>query len=257
MWYNPLNFVVDQLTSDALAGHFLQANIGVKEKSFWNKEGVTLLSDYLLAAAKAHLPIIKVYSWIIRKAFQEAIDILTEHDQQGALETLISYKELVKETQGGVFATARSIAAPLANKDFTKWITEPTDPDIPEFDPNLFVRGSGTLYALSDRRLKKDIKKLKIAEDPLKRIQAYSFKYKDNSEDGTKFGFMAQDIQKYFPELVSVGSDGTLSITYVGLVPVLWDYTQKLQTQVENQQQEIELLKSEIQEIRQLLLRKK
>ncbi|MDR0619124.1 MAG: tail fiber domain-containing protein [Bacteroidales bacterium] len=132
----------------------------------------------------------------------------------------------------------------------------------------LYIRGN--LYTPSDRRLKRDIQKLKITQDPLKEIQAYSFVYENMQDIGRKSGFIAQEVQKYFPELVSVGSDGTLSMTYVGFVPVLWSYTQQLQaqaeglqTQIAGQQQEIEslkegieLLEKEIAEIKKSLEKK-
>jgi hypothetical protein len=119
---------------------------------------------------------------------------------------------------------------------------------------NLYIKGN--LYTISDKRLKKNINKLELTVDPLNKIKAYSFQYKSRPEAGTLLGFMAQDVQEFFPELVSVGSDGGLSLNYIGLVPVLWNYTQTLQKKVEDQGREIELLKEEISEIRRLLLKK-
>lgn len=152
IWYNPLKFVVDELTAGTLAGHFMLAASSVKQKDFWNSEGQTLLADYLLAASLLKAPITKVYDWLTRQAIHEAIDVLKQHDFNGAYQTLLSYRDLAEATKSGIYATARYIAAPLANKDFAKWITPANDSNILEFDPALFVQGSGTIYALSSEK---------------------------------------------------------------------------------------------------------
>jgi hypothetical protein len=121
---------------------------------------------------------------------------------------------------------------------------------------NIYINGNP--FTPSDKRLKKDIKKIEVGFAPLKELKTYSYKYIDDMPDSqqTKFGFMAQDVQKFFPELIMVGSDGLLSMNYVGFIPILWDYTQKLQKQVEEQEAEIELLKDQIAEIKKLLIEK-
>jgi hypothetical protein len=152
IWYNPLKFVTDEATAATVSGHFLLAAETVKQQNFWNSEGQTLVADYLLAAAKLNAPITIIYDWVSARVTEEAISVLTKYGYAGAVKTLDSYAKLPPETKGGVFATARYIIAPLANKAYSKWIIDPKDPNIIEFDPKSFVRGSGTLYALSTEK---------------------------------------------------------------------------------------------------------
>ena len=44
---------------------------------------------------------------------------------------------------------------------------------------------------------------------------------------------LAQDVQKLFPELVTEGGDGYLSINYVELIPLLIQAVQDLSEEVE------------------------
>jgi len=63
----------------------------------------------------------------------------------------------------------------------------------------------GTYYAFSDKRIKKDIKDVSNSLELVKNINLKTYKYKDQIKNGikTKYGFIAQDIQKYFPDVVS------------------------------------------------------
>ena len=60
-----------------------------------------------------------------------------------------------------------------------------------------------------------------------------TFKWKDESRgDETKIGFIAQDVEEQFPELVN-GEDGTKSINTIGLVSVLTKTVQELIKRIE------------------------
>ena len=47
-----------------------------------------------------------------------------------------------------------------------------------------------------------------------------------------EFGFIAQEMQELFPELVEEGNDGILSINYIGLIPLLVESFKDLQNQI-------------------------
>lgn len=59
-------------------------------------------------------------------------------------------------------------------------------------------------------------------------------------------GFSAQDVQKVYPELVKQEPNGYLSMNYIGLIPFLVEA-------IKEQEAEIELLKKEIQDIKEIL----
>ncbi len=58
----------------------------------------------------------------------------------------------------------------------------------------------------------------------------------------TRFGFIAQEVQEIFPELVIEDTDGTLGIDYTGFIPLLVDALGTLQRRVNEQQEIIEAL---------------
>ena len=71
----------------------------------------------------------------------------------------------------------------------------------------LLQLGSSGLVALSDRRMKKDIKKIGFYKD----LPIYKFKYVWDEEE--QIGFMAQDVQEVMPEAV-INIDGILHVDY-------------------------------------------
>jgi hypothetical protein len=70
--------------------------------------------------------------------------------------------------------------------------------------------------------------------------KTYTLKSQESIE---KIGLLAQDIQKVFPELVkeSGDEDGTLSINYQGLVPILINA-------IKEQQKELQKLQNKLKE---------
>jgi hypothetical protein len=92
---------------------------------------------------------------------------------------------------------------------------------------NFWVNGDGTivskgLVVSSDERLKKDIKDVKSCQN-LYSIVPKAYKYKDSrvSVNQEQIGFLAQDIQKLYPNLVHTDENGMLGINYIGLIPIM------------------------------------
>jgi hypothetical protein len=81
---------------------------------------------------------------------------------------------------------------------------------------------AGDLTVNSDARLKSNIISLGSTLAKLMKIDGKSYTMKSN-EKVNKIGLLAQDIEEVFPELVKEGEDkdGTLSVNYQGLIPVL------------------------------------
>lgn len=103
----------------------------------------------------------------------------------------------------------------------------------------LYYRGNGNLYAsgyygTSDERLKRDIKP--ISPD-LPKLNIREFVWNDSSVKS--YGFIAQDIEKDFPELVDTGDDGFKRVSY----------NAALSLKVAQLENEIESLKSLIKEM--------
>ena len=79
---------------------------------------------------------------------------------------------------------------------------------------------SGNLTINSDERLKDNIQPLGSTLNKLHQIEAKTYSLKKDEEHTPKIGVLAQEVQAVFPELVTEGADGILSVNYQGLVPV-------------------------------------
>ena len=92
---------------------------------------------------------------------------------------------------------------------------------------------AGDLTVNSDARLKSNIVTLGSTLSKLLLIDGKSYTMKSN-ENVEKIGLLAQDVLAAFPELVKKGGDeeGTLSVNYQGLIPVLINAIKEQQEQI-------------------------
>lgn len=66
-------------------------------------------------------------------------------------------------------------------------------------------------------------------------------------DQGQQIGFIAQEVQKVVPEIVSKNASTTmLSVDYAHITPLLVGSVQELNQKIDQQQQEIDALKAEI-----------
>jgi len=93
---------------------------------------------------------------------------------------------------------------------------------------------AGDLTVNSDMRLKSNIVSLGNTVSKLLLIDGKSYTMKAN-EAIEKIGLLAQEVQKAFPELVkeSGDEDGTLSVNYQGMIPVLINAIKEQQEQID------------------------
>jgi len=97
----------------------------------------------------------------------------------------------------------------------------------------------------SDQALKKNIQSL--GSDMLDRIlklKGVSFNWKNSSDSETRIGFVAQEVEKVFPEVVYTGSDGLKSVDYQKLVAPLVEAVKSQQVQINELKAEIQVLKN-------------
>ena len=102
----------------------------------------------------------------------------------------------------------------------------------------------------SDERIKENIVPVNNALDKIKKINGVKYNIKEsffkNIPDSTirnkeirkskkQVGFVAQDLQKVFPELVhDIDNSGHYTVRYTGLIPVLVEAIKEQQVQIEN-----------------------
>ncbi|EAY31817.1 tail fiber domain-containing protein [Microscilla marina] len=97
------------------------------------------------------------------------------------------------------------------------------------------IASSDGLVHSSDLRFKKDITPITSeAITKLGQLQGKTFQWRTeefkekNFSEGTKIGFIAQEMLNVYPELVNEGGDGYYSINYSGLIPILTEAVKDL-----------------------------
>jgi hypothetical protein len=103
---------------------------------------------------------------------------------------------------------------------------------------NIFGSGNATLAGLltqlSDARLKQDITPITSTINDIKKINAYSYYWKDENKDrDQQIGLLAQEVDAVYPQLVKKDAAGLLSVNYNGFVPLLIKGMQEQQEQIE------------------------
>lgn len=126
-----------------------------------------------------------------------------------------------------------------------------------ELDVSGDVRATGS-YIGSDRRYKKNIKVIDSALDKINAIDGvtYGFKQKTineidftKSKQGNHLGFIAQDLEEVFPELVRKDDAGYYSVNYDGLIPVLVEAIKEQEGTIDEQAEEILEQKEQITDL--------
>ena len=141
------------------------------------------------------------------------------------------------------------------------------------------VRVNGNIVFGSDARMKENIKDISKSLGKLRQLRSVSYNFKeDNKEQPIPekflekgfdiekmkaelksipktnqyllsrnfYGFLAQDVQKLFPDLVFEDSVGMLSVDYIGMIPLLVNGLKEQQEQIEKQQLQIEELQAAV-----------
>jgi hypothetical protein len=83
-----------------------------------------------------------------------------------------------------------------------------------------FKPGGGSWAALSDKKLKKNIKTLKGSLEKITKLRGVSFEWKNTEMEcvlaGTQTGMIAQEVEEVFPDWVGEHADGTKYIAVTG-----------------------------------------
>lgn len=121
------------------------------------------------------------------------------------------------------------------------------------FEGDIMVTGTpystaGGPFTASDIRFKKDLKQLSDASEKLSQIKGYTYHFKTEEFKDKHFsseeqiGFIAQDLKKVFPQLVSE-KGGYNYVNYAGLVPVLLEGFKEQQSRIDDLQKQLDELK--------------
>jgi hypothetical protein len=138
-------------------------------------------------------------------------------------------------------------------------------------DINGPIRAGTPTWITSDKRCKSNIKPIKLVNNAFDSLTPYSYNYKrkniklsgsdkeeftetliDSVDSRQSFGFLAQDVQKFYPDLVMADENGLLSVSYEGFIPILWQANKDFKQTIVIQQKKINELQEQIKRIDEL-----
>jgi len=101
---------------------------------------------------------------------------------------------------------------------------------------DLYVEGS--IYNPSDAKLKENIESISPEEiDNLFKINPIQFSYKQDKTKLKHFGFLAQDVEKVFPELVNTLEKDYKTVNYQEFIPIMLSKMQQMQNEIDELKQ--------------------
>jgi len=128
----------------------------------------------------------------------------------------------------------------------TPYLSPPANTTYNLYIPNnLYVGGTiyGTVVAPSDERLKTTIVNLDPSfQEKVLELEPKSYTYIADSTQKTHYGFIAQEVEKTFPELIyeqvdPITNESTKAVNYVEMIPILLLKIKDLQKQIDEMKQ--------------------
>ena len=107
------------------------------------------------------------------------------------------------------------------------------------------------VHSSSDERFKKDIRPLENALDRVRAIKGVQYKFRTeefknrNFTEADQVGFIAQDVERVLPEVVTTDEQGFKAVDYSKITALLNEAIKEQQDQIENLTKELELAHSE------------
>lgn len=99
---------------------------------------------------------------------------------------------------------------------------------------------NGVVSSSSDARLKTDIRPLGGALAGVQALQGHRYRFRPGQgPQGEQLGFVAQELEQVYPELVTTGPDGLKAVNYAQLTPVLVEALKEQQRQLEQLRAEL------------------
>jgi Chaperone of endosialidase len=111
-----------------------------------------------------------------------------------------------------------------------------------------YIDTSGNYHQSSDLRLKRDIANLDNTLERLLKLRPVSYHFHDAPANAPlSLGFIAQEVQPLFPDIVGEQTNGVKDLVYSELIPItvrsIQELNQKLETKLKQQDSEIQGLK--------------
>ena len=112
-------------------------------------------------------------------------------------------------------------------------VQTPANKNFPVFiDNDLYV--SGSLYNTSDATLKDNILSIsKSKTDNILKLNPVEYVFKTDAHKKLHYGFIAQEIEQFYPELVKKGELGFKRVNYIEIIPLLVSKIQNMQKEID------------------------
>ena len=122
------------------------------------------------------------------------------------------------------------------------------------FDQMAYVKKSnGSWNTVSDERLKKDVVYLDNILPEILSLKPASYRMKRGGDDAIRdFGFIAQEVQPIFPEIISKMGNGYMGLDYSKFAVLSIQAIQEQQNLIETQADEIDELRKQIKSMKKL-----
>lgn len=100
--------------------------------------------------------------------------------------------------------------------------------------PTGYLTIMGYLNQNSDARLKKNITGISESLNKIISLHGYHYNWIDTARGSRlQTGFLAQEVEKIMPELVSENEEGTKSVNYSGMIPYMLEAIKELKAEIE------------------------
>lgn len=149
-------------------------------------------------------------------------------------------------TSTGGFSNSIAIGASATNTASNQFMIGSTTRPINELvivgngasctiDNDIYGNGSTGLNCSSDERLKTNITDLDTGTlEKISQLRTVTYNWNANPDSNQQIGFLAQNLQLYFPQLVREGHDGYLQVNYAGMTPLLVEAIRELDMKLES-----------------------
>jgi ribosomal protein S6E (S10) len=120
---------------------------------------------------------------------------------------------------------------------------------------NAYTTGS---WGSSDVRFKKNISSIDNSLHRVMKVHGVSFEFRNDKfrdyqfAEGRQFGFIAQELEREFPEVVKTESDGYKSVNYNGMIPVLLEAIKEQQKMIKNLKTDNENLNTRLEKLEKM-----
>jgi hypothetical protein len=103
---------------------------------------------------------------------------------------------------------------------------------------DLYVNGS--IYNTSDIRLKENIEKISTLKiNRLLDLKPVEYQFKSDTHQQIHYGFIAQEMEQVYPELVKKSELGYKRVNYIELIPLLVSKIQLMQDEINELKQQL------------------